>query len=133
MDALLAYWADPPAWPVSLAQLDDAALESLRGKLRMQAWILSLTLPADADTAARLPAIRDMLAQAGVLGNGSASDDNNLLAACQAMLDPGEFLSGAGTVVSGSTVPAGGSVASSVGESGSLAVLSREERQAVPA
>ncbi|HEY7427424.1 MAG TPA: hypothetical protein VH682_24535, partial [Gemmataceae bacterium] len=55
---------DPPAWPVSLEQLDDAALQTFRSKLRMQVWILSQILPANADTAARLPAIRHVLAHA---------------------------------------------------------------------
>ena len=72
VDQLLAYWADPPVWPVSLAQLDGPALETLQSKLRIQAWILSLTIPVNAATVARLPAIRQILAQAGVLGATSA-------------------------------------------------------------
>src|SRR5215469_14022304 len=45
VDQLPAYWADPPVWPVSLAQLDGPALETLQSKLRIQAWILALTIP----------------------------------------------------------------------------------------
>ena len=46
VDLLLAYFADPPVWPSSLTQLDTPALETLRQRLLVRAWILSLTMPA---------------------------------------------------------------------------------------
>jgi hypothetical protein len=64
VDRLLAYFADPPLVPSSLTQLDTPALETLRQKLLVRAWILSLTVPADAASAARLPAVQHPLAQA---------------------------------------------------------------------
>jgi hypothetical protein len=64
VDRLLAYYADPPVVPSSLMSLDTPELERLRQKLLVRAWILSLTVPADAATAARLPAIQHRLAQA---------------------------------------------------------------------
>jgi hypothetical protein len=133
VDELLAYWANPPACPVSLAQLDDAALESLRAKLRVQAWILSLTLPADDAVAAQLPAIRQVLTQAGVRGNHSTSRENNLLSACQPALDFRAFLSASEAGVSEAAAPASAGVASSVGESDGLDIPSLKEWQAVPA
>ncbi len=64
VDRLLAYFAEPPVVPTSLASLDTPALETLRQKLVVRAWILSLTVPADAAAATRLPAIQHRLAQA---------------------------------------------------------------------
>jgi hypothetical protein len=86
VDQLLAYWADPPVWPVPLAQLDGPALETLQSKLWIQAWILSLTIPVNAATVARLPAIRQLVAQAGVLGK-AADNKNSPLPAVQEALD----------------------------------------------
>jgi hypothetical protein len=46
VDLVLAYFAAPPVWPSSLTQLDTPALETLRQRLLVRAWILSLTMPA---------------------------------------------------------------------------------------
>jgi hypothetical protein len=48
VDALLAYFAEPPAVPASLEALDDAALGRLRSGLGMHALVQSLTLSVDA-------------------------------------------------------------------------------------
>jgi hypothetical protein len=64
VDRLLAYFADPPVCLSSLTSLDTAALETLRQKLLVHTWVLSLTGLANAATAARSPAIQDRLAQA---------------------------------------------------------------------
>ncbi|HEY7428462.1 MAG TPA: hypothetical protein VH682_29790, partial [Gemmataceae bacterium] len=124
---------DPPAWPVSLEQLDDAALQTFRSKLRMQVWILSQILPANADTAARLPAIRHVLAQVGVLGNGSLSDENNLLSACQTPLDYRAFLCQPEATACTAAASASAGVASNVGASDGLVLPGPTEWQAVPA
>lgn len=116
VDQLLAYWAEPPVWPASLTQLDDSALEKLRERLLMQVWILSLTMPADAATAARLPAIRRLLAQASVLGQGAAGEENNPLPVAQVDLDFRALLSDPETVAVNAAMPASAEVASSAGE-----------------
>jgi hypothetical protein len=48
VDALRAYFAEPPAVPASLGALDDAALGRLRSGLATHALVQSLTLSVDA-------------------------------------------------------------------------------------
>jgi hypothetical protein len=133
VDRLLAYFADPPVWPVALAQLDDPALETFRERLLMQAWILSLTLPADAAVAARLPAIRALLAQAGVLGMGSAGAENTPLSAVHVALDYRAFLCEAEAGALHAATPASAEVASSICEWVGSDIPCPREWQAVPA
>jgi hypothetical protein len=133
IDALLAYWADPPVWPVSLALLDGPALEALQAKLRVQVWIQVLTLPANADTAARLPVIQRLLAQAGALGNRSASDDNSVLSACRAALDFRSFLSATQASAGKAAAPVSVGVVSSLGQRSEPVMHCPEQWQAVPA
>jgi hypothetical protein len=133
VDQLLAYWADPPVWPASLAQLEDAALETLRAKLLMQAWILSQTLPTDAATAARLPAIRHLLGQAGVLGQGSAGEENSPLPVAQMGLDFRTFLAEPEAAAFHTPAPARTVDASSVRELVGADIPCPRASQAVPA
>jgi hypothetical protein len=107
VDQVLAYWADPPVWPVALEHLDGPALETLQSKLQMQAWLLSLTLPANAATAARLPVIRSVLAQAGVLGTATAAQDMRSPPAFPADLDYLASLAASGTAEINSATPSG--------------------------
>lgn len=133
VEELLAYWADPPVWPVALALLDDKALETLRHKLQMQSWILSLTLPADHATATRLPVIRQMLARAGVLGSGSESDENGHRSGSQPVLDYRAFLTAPDATVLKAAPPAGAAVAGEVGERAGSGLSYPEPWQTVPA
>lgn len=133
VDELLAYWAEPPVWPVSFAQLDDAALETLGRKLRMQAWILSLIVPADAATAARLPAIRALPAQAGVLGKATGTDPNSALSIVQTPLDYRAFLTEAKSEAFHTAKPQSQEVVFRIEPCGGLALPGLPEQQAVPA
>jgi hypothetical protein len=133
VDRLLAYVADPPVWPAALTQLDDPALATFRERLLTQAWILSLTMPADASTAAKLLAIRSLLAQAGVLGKGSAGAENTPLSAVHATLDYRAFLCEPEAEALHAATPASTEVASSICEGVGSAVPCPREWQAVPA
>jgi hypothetical protein len=133
VDQLLAYFADPPDCSTFLSQLDGQALEKLRGKLLLRAMILSLTLPADAVTAARLPAVRRLLAQAGVLDNRSAGDENSPLPAVRAALDYREFFSAPETAAFHPATPASPEAVSTVREHVGSAIPTPPEWQAVPA
>jgi hypothetical protein len=133
VDRLLAYFADPPVWPVSLTQLDDLGLETYRERLLMRVWILSLTLPADAATAARLPAIRALLAQGGALGKRSGAAENTPLSAVQVAVDYRAFLCDPEAGTLHPATPASAEAASRVGERVGSAIPCPPEWQAVPA
>jgi hypothetical protein len=132
VDQLLAYWADPPVWPVALEHLDGPSLETLQSKLQMQAWLLSLTLPSTAATAARLPAIRSVLAQAGVLGTATAAQEIPSLPAFPADLDYLASLAASGTVEINSATPAG-SEETCIREPGGVVIPCTRDWLAVPA
>jgi hypothetical protein len=132
VDQLLAYWADPPVWPVALEDLDGPALETLQSKLQMRAWLLSLTLPANAATAARLPAIRSVLAQAGVLGTATVAQEILSLPAFHADLDYLASLAASGTVEINSATPSG-SAETCIREHRDSAVPCTRDWLAVPA
>lgn len=132
VDKLLAYWADPPVLPVALEHLDDPALETLHSKLLMQAWLLSLTMPANAATAARLPAIRSVLAQAGVLGTATAAQQIPSLPAFRADLDYLASLAASGTVEIHSATPSG-SEETCIREQADSAIACTRDWLAVPA
>jgi hypothetical protein len=133
VDQLLDYFTDPPDNTVRLTALDSAGLEKLHGKLLVQAMILSMTMPADAVTAARLPAVRTLLAQAGVLAKGSGGAENTPLSAVPAALDYRAFLSEPEAGAFHAATPASTDVASSIGEWVGSAMPCPREWQAMPA
>jgi hypothetical protein len=135
VDQLLAYWADPPVWLVALEHLDGAALETLQSKLQMQAWLLSLTIPANAATAARLPAIRSVLAQAGVLGTATAAQEIPSVPTFHADLDSLASVASSRTsrtVEIDSATPSG-SEATCTREQGGVVIPCTRDSLAVPA
>jgi hypothetical protein len=132
VDQLLAYWADPPVWPVALEDLDGPALETLQSKLQMQAWLLSLTVPSNAATAARLPAIRRMLAQAGFLGTAAAAQEMPSMPSFPADLDHLASLAASGTVEINSATPSG-SAETCIREHGGVVIPCTRDWLVVPA
>jgi hypothetical protein len=127
VDLLLAYFAAPPVWPSSLTQLDTPALETLRQKLLVRAWILSLTVPADAATAAQRPAIQHRLALA-CARRTAAKDAQNIFAAA---LDFQQFLSAPAVGVA--AAPASPAADTGVGPEMGAAIAGPRDWPAVPA
>lgn len=108
VDKLLDYFAQPPQCPADLTPLDDESLAKLQGNLQLRAMILTLTIPANPATAVRLPAIRKMLAQAGLLGKAATNHEISPLSAVDATLDFHALLpEPQGRAASDSPLPAG--------------------------
>lgn len=93
---------------------------------------LSITVPPN-DVAAHLPAIRDLLAQAGAIGKEAAENGNSALPEFHAVLDFRELLPDVGAAASDAATEASAGVVSSVGEQGDSTILGQPTRQAVPA
>jgi hypothetical protein len=73
VDALLAYFAEPPVVPARLDRLDLAALEKLRSRLRTHMLVLTLTTPAaDASPATWLRISEQFAAPRCGSGSGEA-------------------------------------------------------------
>src|SRR5262249_50244309 len=58
LDAVLAYFKDPPRVPDDLEALDPVSLEALRSKLSVRSWLLWHGLPVTPRLGAHLSAIK---------------------------------------------------------------------------
>jgi hypothetical protein len=66
LDQLLDYFANPPHLPDDLGRLTPESFDALAVKLRLQALIVSLTMPGDARCLRTAAMILDLLEQLGV-------------------------------------------------------------------
>jgi hypothetical protein len=132
VDKMLDYFAHPPAFPVDLTQVDDQALEKLHSKLQMHSLLLSMTMPTNASTAARLSAIWHLPTQTGILGK-AAGTENSPLSPVHAALDSRALLVESGAVKFNAAKPAKAEVACCVPEQRGSATPYPCDWQAVPA